>query len=939
MRKFLIFCFTIFTTSLTLAQTASFTYQTANGLFCNPSTINFTQTCTGNPIAFNWDFGNGQFSSVANPSIVFTTGTYVVKLTAVFANEAKTAQQTITVNPGITASLIADKNYICKAGIINFTASAGGNISSYEWTFGDGGTATTTTATTSHNYLTFGNYTASVKAIAVTGCFAVATYDVSVQRPVITASVTPTSGCIPAVVSFSASANVPVGDNVINYAWNFGDGSPVNNTATGATTHTYAVVGSYLPTLNITTNGGCTNTYNYPAIAYGTPPTGLVANSDKLIYCGSETPLFFANANTANTYRWDFGDGTITTTSSNNITHKYSTLGVKNITVTPFYNGCAGTPANLQVTIVGVITSFTYANDCMSKNTFTFSNNTLGNQSVIVWDFGDGSPTVSTPNPVHTFPLNGTFVTTLTVTDNITACSDTYSVTIYTASPTLTNPDISICKNSTTQFTINNNYSNANSTFTWSVVGLQAGPNNTNPFSIKASLLGNFTSNFVIINNGAQYCPDTVYLSNPILVRGPNLSFTMPATLCLNDSLKITNTSSPFVPADVINLWYWNYDIVPANDTVFQPSPIKFPTARVYNIKLAAIDINGCKDSLIKQVTVNPLPFLRIIPRADTLCEGSSQELIAFHTGNILWSPPANLSCTVCDTTYATPTTSTKYFVTAQNAFSCSVVDSTFITVIKNFTATAVATPLFICLNDSVNINVLPLNKVITWTPTTGLSNPNIYNPLAFPKTSTTYTAKLVDSTGCFTRTADVTVNIKTLPTVNAGPDKFYPYYSPFTISPAYSNNIVSYNWAPAGNLNCITCPIVSGIADNRQTYVITTTSDSGCIAKDSITIFVSCDDANIHMPNAFTPDGNNLNDTYYPLTRGIKIIKKFIIFDRRGNVVFQASNFLPNNKLLGWDGRYKGANQPIGSFVYILEAVCDTNMEIVLNGMFTLLR
>jgi gliding motility-associated-like protein len=470
-------------------------------------------------------------------------------------------------------------------------------------------------------------------------------------------------------------------------------------------------------------------------------------------------------------------------------------------------------------------------------------------------------------------------------------------------------------------------------------VGQQAGPNTTNPFSIKASVLGNFTNNFVVINNGAQYCPDTVYLGNPIEVRGPNLSFTMPASLCLNDSLKITNTSTPFIATDAINLWYWNYGIVPANDTVFQPAPINFSTAKVYNIKLAAIDINGCKDSLIKPVTVNPIPFLRIIPRADTLCEGSAQQLIAFHTDNILWAPPANLSCTACDTTFANPTASTKYFATAQNAFSCTVTDSTFITVIKNFTATAVATPLFICLNDSVNINALPLNKIITWTPATGLSNANIYNPVAFPKISTTYTATLVDSAGCFTRTADVVVNLKTLPAVNAGPDRFFPYYSPFTISPAYSSNIAFYNWSPAGNLNCTNCPVVKGIADNKQTYVITTTSDSGCVAKDSITIFINCDDSYIYMPTAFTPDGNNINDTYYPLTRGIKIIKKFIIFDRKGTVVFQASNFLPNNKLLGWDGRYKGATQPMGSYLYIMEAICDTNKELGLNGMFTLLR
>ncbi len=940
MKKIISLIVTILVSTYCFAQTASFTYQSANGLFCSPTIVNFTQTCTGNPIAYSWNFGNGQTSNAPNPNINFTAGTYNVTLTAIFANEAITASpQTIVINPAVTATLTANKNYICTPGAINFTASSPSTIISYEWTFGDGGTVTTTAPTTSYNYAAFGTYTATVKAIAATACFATAPFAVNVQRPPITASVVPVGGCIPTLANFSASANLPIGDNVSNYSWDFGDGSPISNTAAGINNHPYTVVGSYLPTVSITTSGGCTNTYNYPAVAYGIPPTNLVANTDKLVYCGSETPQFFANATNANAYRWDFGDGTTVIITGNNTTHKYLTLGLKNVIVTPLFNGCAGASQNLTIDIIGVLTSFNYTNSCAAKNTFAFTNTTQGSQSTITWSFGDGSPNSNAVNPVHTYPINGTWITTLTVTDNITGCSDVATVSIYTATPTLTNPDVSICKYTNTTFTITNDYSNPTKTYEWNVLGSILGPNGANPFSLPANTLGNYNNNFVAINNGPQYCADTIFLNHGIIVKGPSISFTMPAAICLSDTLKMTNSSVPFLLPDLFTTTYWNYGINVANDTTFQPTPTKYTVAGNYNVKFVAIDINGCKDSLTKLLTVNPLPFLRIIPRSDTLCEGSSAQLIAFHTDNILWSPPANLSCTACDTTFANPNTSTKYFATASNSFGCSVIDSTSITVINNFTASAVTTPVFICLNDSISINVLPPNKVITWSPITNITNTSTYNPIVFPKVSTTYTATLKDSVGCFTKTVDVIVNLKTLPMVDAGPDKFYPYNSPFTISPIYSLNTASYSWNPLGTLDCTTCPIVNGRALDKQTYFIKVTSDSNCVATDSIIIFVDCKDANIHMPTAFTPNNDNINDMYYPLTRGIKNIKKFIIFNRAGNIVFSKSNFLPNIKTLGWDGTYKGAKQKMDSYVYVLEATCDTGRDVGLNGMITLIR
>jgi gliding motility-associated-like protein len=401
----------------------------------------------------------------------------------------------------------------------------------------------------------------------------------------------------------------------------------------------------------------------------------------------------------------------------------------------------------------------------------------------------------------------------------------------------------------------------------------------------------------------------------------------------------MTNTSVPFLPGDNFNITYWNYGIGSINDTTYQPNTVKYSVAGAYTIKFVALDINGCRDSLIKPLTINPLPFLRIIPRSDTLCEGSSITLIGFHTDNIMWSPSINLSCTTCDTTIANPTVSRQYYATATNSFGCTLTDSTFITVNNNFTATPVQSPVFICLNDSTRINVLPPNKVISWLPNTNISSTNSYNPLVYPKVNTVYTATISDSAGCFIKTVPIQVNLNPLPTVDIGPDRYLPYNSSFTLTPTYSSNITKYQWSPAGNLNCIICPNPTGTALDQHKYIVLVTSTNGCIARDSIKIFVDCKDANIYMPTAFTPNGDNLNDFYYPLTRGIKNIKKFIIYNRAGKLVFTRNNFTPNTKTLGWNGIVNSTKQNMDTYIYILEATCFTGRDVELKGMFTLIR
>ncbi len=942
MGKNILILFFILLSCCAFGQTTDFTYSSGNNA-CLPVNIQFTQTSSGTPKGYLWDFGNGTRSNAANPIATFTSaGSYSVRLITVYENSTAVKRKTVVIQPSINASFNYDRNFLCQPGTVNFTASASGNLANYIWDFGDGTALVTGTANNiAHSFSAFGEFTVTLKAISNSGCEVTSSRQVSVIEPVISGSInTALLGCAPLSTDFDISVSVPPGSSVSSYLWNFGDGATVT-TNTAQVNHNYTQIGSFSPTVVITTVEGCTSSFSFDSVATGRPPTGHNAYPIDTVFCGSETPQFVSTANNANRYDWDFGGGSITSVTDTTTEHRYSNLGPKSITVTPYFNGCAGTPVNFNITIIGVIARFTYANTCNDRKTFKFRNTSQGNMSTVNWSLGNQGYSNNIDTVSHTYPQFGVFGVKILVTDNITGCIDTFKTRIYTANPVLQNPDRSICINTDTRFTISNNYTNPAVSYLWNVLGNEIGPNSVASPLIHADSLGNFT-NQVIISNGPQYCPDTAVLDHPITVRGPKLDFTMPASICLNESLSVVNLSAPYQPADTINVWYWNFGLVSSNDFIYQPLPYTYSNPKIYNVKLTAIDIYGCKDTLVKRVSVRPMPFLWIIPKSDTLCEGQSSTLIGYTSDNILWNAASSATsgfCTNCDTTAVRPVTTTRFYATATNSFNCVATDSAMVKVFNPFNAVSSTPDTAVCAGLKVPFTVSPEHKVVSWSPASSLNSANVYNPVASPDQTTTYTASLTDSAGCFTSSTDIKVIVKSKPEISAGPDKVYPYNSTFNFAPAYSANIRSWLWSPSDSLTCSTCPVPSGIAVSTKTYVLRATTDSGCVATDNVTIFVECKGANLLMPAAFTPNNDNLNDIYHPITRGIRSITRFAVYNRQGQLVYEARNYLPNKKDIGWDGRYRSQQQGPAAYVYIIEAVCDIGQTIFSKGSFLLVR
>lgn len=155
----------------------------------------------------------------------------------------------------------------------------------------------------------------------------------------------------------------------------------------------------------------------------------------------------------------------------------------------------------------------------------------------------------------------------------------------------------------------------------------------------------------------------------------------------------------------------------------------------------------------------------------------------------------------------------------------------------------------------------------------------------------------------------------------------------------ASGNLIKKFLWAPVESLSCSDCPSPFASPTRTTTYTITAYTEFECADSAKVTITVLCDESQLFIPNTFTPNGDGMNDVFYPRGTGLDKIITFRVYNRWGEIVYDRSEFKLNDKTNGWDGTYKGSNLPPDVFVYMVEARCDNGDLLKLKGDITLIR
>jgi len=231
---------------------ASFIVNATTGIA--PKSIKFTDTSTGVPDSWNWDFGDGsQHSAEKNPVHTYLSyGTYSVQL--VVSNGAGSSDITKSSLISIGTPINADFTFMPAKGdvplMIQFTDNSAGNPTGYKWQFGDGIMMTSTEQNPVHTYTKPGIYNVTLTITTTPGVFATVTKQIVLTgTPVASFKANPTAGSDPLTVQFTdTSSNKPT-----TWFWTYGDGQYGNERNP---VHTYNSPGTYTVKLTATNKDG-----------------------------------------------------------------------------------------------------------------------------------------------------------------------------------------------------------------------------------------------------------------------------------------------------------------------------------------------------------------------------------------------------------------------------------------------------------------------------------------------------------------------------------------------------------------------------------------------------------------------------------------------------------------------------------------------------------
>ena len=292
---------------------------------CVGQAISFQNNSTPLPQAAIWNFGDATGSVLVNPIKTFTAaGVYQVRLNNQYATCSDSAFHTITIQPKPTARFTSTDSISCRAPHTVQFADQSTDAVSWLWDFGDGNTSTVQQP--SHTYTSLGNYTVRLIVTNSFGCTdtLIRPAFVRLQRPVLAPVLSPTEGCTPLTVQFTANASSI--DTVATWFWDFGNG----NTSTLTNPSNTFDSGTYSIKLRVTTRLGCIDSVILNnAIRVGVRPRADFTAAP-LQACAFAT-VQFTDASTGNPdeWLWSFGDNT--GSSQQNPLHTYTDTGWRSV--------------------------------------------------------------------------------------------------------------------------------------------------------------------------------------------------------------------------------------------------------------------------------------------------------------------------------------------------------------------------------------------------------------------------------------------------------------------------------------------------------------------------------------------------------------------------------------------------------------------------------
>lgn len=418
--------------------------------------------------------------------------------------------------------------------------------------------------------------------------------------------------------------------------------------------------------------------------------------------------------------------------------------------------------------------------------------------------------------------------------------------------------DTAICQGGSIQL----NASYAGATYEW------------NTGATTSSITVNTAGTYSVINtlNGC-IAKDTI---NIAVTSAPVVNLGNDTSICSYNTLQLdaTNPGASYL---------WN--------TGATTSTITVNTTGEYSITAS---LNGCSTKDTINVIVTPAPIVNF--GADTsICENSTLQLNAAYAGATHnWSTGATTS------SISVSTAGTYWVVNTLNG--CTATD-TINTTIQTAPVINIGPDTSICEYDTIVLSVNYPGATYLWNTGATTSSIPVSDSGTYSVTASLNGCSAIDS---------VNVLYKLMPVANAGVDIVIPTNTTAQLNATQHSNNAGYLWSPVGTLSdpAIPNPIASPVTATE--YILQVTSVDGCIAEDKMMVRITFP---LVIPNAFSPNGDNINDVWRIANIEFYPTSKVFVYNRYGQQVFFSEGY--GNP---WDGKSKGKPLPPSTYYYLID-------------------
>jgi len=530
----------------------------------------------------------------------------------------------------------------------------------------------------------------------------------------------------------------------------------------------------------------------------------------------------------------------------------------------------------------------------------TFFENDSENGDTYEWIFGDGG-TSTEFEPTHQYTVPGDYTVMLIVSD----ASGCYEPDTAFVDVTIIEPDYqvwaltdTICPGETVQV-----FATGGTGYAWGPPELFDDPSTASPF--------------VTINQETELTVDissecgSSTLNITIYVFGTNAASGQDTAICVGQSIELMAAGG--------ETYHWTPESS-LNDPNLS-NPIATPPITTYYI-VEIVTPEGCHIFDTTKVQVDQdIPYPNLIDEV-SICLGDNIQLVANGATDYIWTPDINISSTTIYNPIVDPINDISYAIAFINACGVSydTVDVNIIKVLGSIVPDTIICPrdtAVIWASGGVNYD---------WTPNIHLNTPHDSITNAMPSNSITYYCQITDQFGCST-VLSTYIDLFIEPTISVSPT-VYGFVGDTTLISAEGEGTIQ--WSPPSYISCINCHDALVSPPNNFIYTATLTDANTC--KISKEVLINYDPL-VFVPNTFTPDNDQFNNTFFAVANNITEFE-MLIFNRWGEIVFQSESIHQH-----WTGTYNGHKALDDVYVWKIKYKDLNGINFELIGHVTLLR